>query len=95
MKVGTGGNLGLSREYHKKLFGPLFYPWWNCPLTRAAWWKAVHNLSGILWQCNIEVLLHSTLIVTHDRTGNWENHYSEPVFCGISEMGRKGVGLCS
>ena len=25
MKVGTGGNLGLSREYHKKLFGPLFY----------------------------------------------------------------------
>ena len=32
MKVGTGGNLGLSREYHKKLFGPLFIPWWNCPL---------------------------------------------------------------
>ena len=32
MKVGTGGNLGLSREYHMKLFGPLFYPWWNCPL---------------------------------------------------------------
>ena len=29
MKVGTGGNLGLSREYHKKLFGPLFYPLWN------------------------------------------------------------------
>ena len=33
MKVGTGGNLGLSREYHKKLFGPLFYTWWNCPLN--------------------------------------------------------------
>ena len=33
MKVGTGGNLGLSREYHKQLFGPLFYTWWNCPLT--------------------------------------------------------------
>ena len=32
MMVGTGGNLGLSREYHKKLFGPLFYTWWNCPL---------------------------------------------------------------
>ena len=32
MKVGTGGNLGLSREYHKNLFGPLFYTWWNCPL---------------------------------------------------------------
>ena len=31
MKVGTG-NLVASREYHKKLFGPLFYPWWNCPL---------------------------------------------------------------
>ena len=29
----NGGNLGLSREYHKKLFGPLFYTWWNCPLT--------------------------------------------------------------
>ena len=34
MKVGTGGNLGLSREYHKTLFGPLFYPWWNCPFMR-------------------------------------------------------------
>ena len=33
MKVGTGGNLGLSREYHKKLFGPLFYTLWNCPLN--------------------------------------------------------------
>ena len=32
MKVGTGGNLGLSREYHKKLLGPLFYSWWDCPL---------------------------------------------------------------
>ena len=33
MKVGTGGNLGLSRECHKKLFGSLFYTWWNCSLT--------------------------------------------------------------
>ena len=33
MKVGTGRNLDLSREYHKKLFGPLFYSWWNCPLS--------------------------------------------------------------
>ena len=32
MKVGTGRNLDLSREYHKKLFGPLFHSWWNCPL---------------------------------------------------------------
>ena len=32
MNISTGGNLALSREYHKKLFGPLFYPWWNCPL---------------------------------------------------------------
>ena len=31
MKVGTGGNLNLGREYHKKLFEPLFYSWWNCP----------------------------------------------------------------
>ena len=23
MKVGSGGNLGLSREYPKKLFGPI------------------------------------------------------------------------
>ena len=30
--VGTGGNLGLSKHYHKKLFGPLFYTRWNCPL---------------------------------------------------------------
>ena len=34
MKFGTGGNLGLSREYHKKLYGPLFYSWWNCPLNK-------------------------------------------------------------
>ena len=34
MKVGTGGNLDLSRKYHKKLFWPLFYSWWNCPLKQ-------------------------------------------------------------
>ena len=33
MKVGSGGNLGLSSEYHKKLFGPLFYSRCNRPLT--------------------------------------------------------------
>ena len=32
MKVGRGENLGLSREYPKKLFGPIIYSWWNCPL---------------------------------------------------------------
>ena len=32
MKIGTGRNLDLSREHHKKLFGALFYSWWNCPL---------------------------------------------------------------
>ena len=42
MKVGTGGNLGLSREYHKKLFGSLFYTWCLCPLKR------VHKLKDIL-----------------------------------------------
>ena len=31
MKVGRAGNLGLSREYPKKLLGPMFYSWWNCP----------------------------------------------------------------
>ena len=42
MKVGTGGNLGLSREYHKQLFGPLFYTWWNRPLMLVVCgkWKA-------------------------------------------------------
>ena len=33
MKVGSGGNLGLKREYPKKLFGPMFYSWWNCTLN--------------------------------------------------------------
>ena len=33
MKVGTGENLGLSREYLKQLLGPPFYTWWNCPLS--------------------------------------------------------------
>ena len=32
MKVGSGGNLDLSTKYHKKLFGPIFYSWWNGPL---------------------------------------------------------------
>ena len=32
MKVGRDGNLGLSREYYKKLFGPVFNSWCNCPL---------------------------------------------------------------
>ena len=31
MKVGSGGDLDLSREYSKKLFGPMFYSWCNCP----------------------------------------------------------------
>ena len=30
--ISSGGNLGLSREYRKKLFGPMFYSWCNCPL---------------------------------------------------------------
>ena len=46
MKVGTGVNLGLSREYHKKLFGPLLYTWWNCPLTNS-------NLSRAVLHCNL------------------------------------------
>ena len=27
MKVGSGGNLGLSRAYPKELFGLMFYSW--------------------------------------------------------------------
>ena len=34
MMVSSGGNFGLGREYHKKLFGPMFYSWWNCPLSK-------------------------------------------------------------
>ena len=32
MKVGSGGNLDLSKEYSTQLFEPMFYPWRNCPL---------------------------------------------------------------
>ena len=32
MKVGSGGNLGLRREFPKKPFRPMFYSWWNCSL---------------------------------------------------------------
>ena len=32
--VGSGGNLGLNREYSKKLFEPMFYSWCNCPLSK-------------------------------------------------------------
>ena len=34
IKVGSGGNLGLSREYFKKLYGPMFCSWCNFPLSR-------------------------------------------------------------
>ena len=46
MKVGTGGNLGLSSEYHKKLFGPLFYTWWklNADLFRLAGRESVKGV---------------------------------------------------
>ena len=32
MKAGSGGNLGSSRKYSRKLFAPMFYSWCNCPL---------------------------------------------------------------
>ena len=32
MKDGNGGNVGLNREYYRKLFGPMFYSWCICPL---------------------------------------------------------------
>ena len=32
MKVGSGGNLGLSREYDTQLFRPMFHSRYNCPL---------------------------------------------------------------
>ena len=33
VKVGSGGNLGLRKEYFKELFGPIFYSCCNCPLS--------------------------------------------------------------
>ena len=30
MKAGSDGNSGLNKEYSKKLFGSIFYSWWNC-----------------------------------------------------------------
>ena len=30
MKIDSGGNLGLSREYSEKQFGPMFHLWCNC-----------------------------------------------------------------
>ena len=60
MKVGTGGNLGLSREYHKKLFGPLFYSWWNCPL-RVGWHFSCF-CSNLPWTTISPVQIWPTLI---------------------------------
>ena len=51
MKVGTGGNLDLSREYHKKLFGPLFYSWWNYPLKKVNSITDVLGISPIQYGC--------------------------------------------
>ena len=33
MKVGSCGVLDLSRVYPKTPFEPMFYSWWNCPLS--------------------------------------------------------------
>ena len=33
MEVGSCGVLDMSRVYPNTLFGPMFYSWWNCPLT--------------------------------------------------------------
>ena len=42
MKVGSGGNLGLSREYPKKLFGPV-YSWRNCALMSVRLSPGTHH----------------------------------------------------
>ena len=36
MKVGSGGNLRLSRNYSQKPFGPMFYSWCNCPFSMSS-----------------------------------------------------------
>ena len=56
MKVGTGRNLDLSREYHKKLFGPLFNSWWNCPLTILSCTLALPFLMGLMPFFNFSVV---------------------------------------
>ena len=35
MEVGSFGVLDMSdgQVYPKTIFGPMFYSWWNCPLT--------------------------------------------------------------
>ena len=33
VELGSCGVLDMSRVYHKTLFGPMFYSWWNCPLS--------------------------------------------------------------
>ena len=35
VEVGGCGVLDMSRVYPKTLFWPMFYSWWNCPLSRA------------------------------------------------------------
>ena len=44
MRDGMLGNqLHLSREYSKKLFGPMFYSWCNCPLIRNNYQRPNYN----------------------------------------------------
>ena len=52
-KVGSGGDLDLSREYSKKLFGPMFYSWCNCPLKKDS---KVYILFKEGFQVNVETL---------------------------------------
>ena len=47
MKVGSGGKFGLSREYSKKMFGPISYSWCNCPLNHSYYFVVVHYFGGI------------------------------------------------
>ena len=64
MKVGTGRNLDLSREYHKKLFGSLFHSWWNCPLT-----QLILGFDYLLWE---------TFEIPHPE--NWNVHKRQYIF---------------
>ena len=74
MKGGTGENLDLSRDYNKKLFGPLFYSWWNCPLSStntlqqgcdakflALKIKAVNSISEMIWYRVASIVLMNIL----------------------------------
>ena len=52
MKVGSCGVLDLSRVYPKTPFEPMFYSWWNCPLSAVQTFNSFTGRSDVC-QCLI------------------------------------------